>query len=458
MTSDLEIPFAAPNLQIKALTPWDGRHRTLWSSIVPLADKWLLFYREASCHPYDGASQIRMQVTQSKGMQFDPPVTIYDEPGVDAKGCNAFMMENGRIGVLCSRTSAAGYNLPPVFIWSDDAVTWHSHIVTGDGNLIGWTNGTMQVHKLQDGSGYIAYSSKTTEPGSPVIYLKITGNGTVFTTGVAIAGIAGVTLSTLAIVRLGESDRWVMLARRQDGDFTTYAFKSTDMIHWDGPFDTGQNLADNPHNAMYWRGDIYWLACSRVTAGGDVPRPLGPIQDGFVHQSADADDLWGTDFEEGWPGWSECCSVFGMEGHPTFFTDANDDTYCVFGFNRSTTNNSTSIGLMGPTAMVVDFSAANNTVRPLTAADRLIASGGDLVPYAESMRSVGAQSYIEIFNLSGKQGIELLDGIVLGSAVGYRLTIDGQMMPGGSTFVQAEDNGGVRFSIATVPAATAEGP
>jgi hypothetical protein len=450
----LEIPFQAPNLYLKSLTPFDGRHRTLWAAILPLETKWLLIYREASDHPYDGNSQIRMQITQSKGMHFTPPVTIYDEANVDARGCTPFAMDDGRIGILCCRLSATGYDLAPVFLYSDnEGASWTSHVLSGP---VGWTQGTLAVHRMP-GGGFIAYSSVTTALGAAVHYLKSVDNGVTWTSGVAIAGVPGLALATLAIVRLGTSDRWVMLARRQGGDLSTYAYKSTDMLTWDGPFDTGQNLADNPHNAMYWNGMIYWLACSRVTAGGETPRPLGPIQDGFVHQWADAEDLWDVDFESGWPGWSECAPLFGMEGHPTFFTenqsDGSENTYAVFGFNRSTTNNSTSIGLMGPTAMVTDFSAANNVVRPLTAADRTIAAGGDLVHYSGHQQSLATGTYTTIFDKTGN--IELLSCIIFGSAVGYRLTIDGRVVVTNTGVVQADDNAGDRFSDAIIPAAKA---
>lgn len=364
------IPFSKTRVKTKALTKNDGLHHTFYVKTVVLpGGKWLMFNRtsEIAHGVLDLDATILMRVSEDKGTIWSDPVTIYSGDGTfDPRGLTAQIMGNGRIGLIIPRSTVVGEYTNPAFVWSDDdGVTWSSKILTEASAFSGASTDIYQYPASiggHDTLGFIAYAASGHTTTNVMVYLKTEDNGETWQSGTAMPNVPDVELSSIAVVRLGTDDRWMALVRDADtsveaaNERNGLVYKSTDMLTWTGPYDSGQMINNNPHNAVYHGGLIYWLAANRVHMG----RPIMSAPGGFAHQWGDAETLW-TNNGTVWPGWSDLVSVARCEGHPTFFYDEEGSIYANFGFNLWPTDGGAGhyksmIGLMSDAQIGMDFS------------------------------------------------------------------------------------------------------
>ena len=92
-----------------------------------------------------------------------------------------------------------------------------------------------------------------------------------------------------------------------------------------------------------------------------------------------------------------------------------------------------------------DKASLSDTVGAITADD------GNLNFHEAQNTTITASSYSTIFDLSGSH--ELLSGVIMSAGVGYRLTIDGQVVinRGSNSLVRGRNASGNIFSITDLP-------
>lgn len=268
--------------------------------LVPIGDgeEQLLIWREASQHGYDGDSVLKAANTYDLGVTLSNERTIYSEANCDTRNFAARQMDDGRIGIFAFRydTSGSAWS-DPVFIYSDDdGDTWDSDVLTSlpDLSEAYWMYRYPTSVGGDDDGGWILYADVVT---NVIYWIATTDNGDNWSYGTALTAGAGEKPLEVSVARIRSEDKWIMVARPEDGySGIGQASKSTDMKTWSAFTSIGQEIGKNPLQLYSFDDYIQIIAFSR---GPD--RFITGFPDGVVSQIANADDLW--DDLTDWPGW-----------------------------------------------------------------------------------------------------------------------------------------------------------
>jgi len=317
----------------------DTRHRSRGSGFVALEDKWVIFWRDAAVHDVGGYnSTIRCADTYGDGQTLENEREVYAEANCDVTDVRAWMMDDGRIGLMAERFPAMqnGKADYPVFIYSDDnGNTWQFSVlnITGSGHEEGnisydWLRYPASVGGDDDG-GWIGFlhQSRLAEPKKDIYAVYTVDNGNSWNMTKVIHDIGGLmddydVTDEPIVQRLGDEDKWIMMLRVELGTepIITPLFKSTDLFIWAGPYDTGQSQRRNPSRIIYDEGCVTWISATRPYHYEDSDMrgiPIdGEIFQGLVIQMVGADELW-TD-PDCWPGWGELARLPHIHGDPSF--------------------------------------------------------------------------------------------------------------------------------------------
>lgn len=303
----------------------DGRHQGLGSYLFHItgSNKTVIAYRDSSKHASSDADSAIMAVdTYDMGVTLKNERTIYNDTNstLDALNGAYAVMDDDRFGLMLSRRSVDDntYN-DCVFVYSDDeGVTWSSSVLTGKSHASLFFDIIRYPTSVggDDDGGWIVFGTALVDAtNTKIIAFYTTDNGATWTQAELISSAtlgANEYACEPTVARIGAEDKWVMIWRRHQGDnLNAYASKSTDLLTWSSPTDTGEILGDNPPYLMYYNGNFIWYAASRYKDG-----TIGPItgQPGntYLYQVVDADDIW-TDLTD-WVGWT------AMASFPYFLT------------------------------------------------------------------------------------------------------------------------------------------
>lgn len=326
-------PFSSINL--KTLTNGTS-HVGLTSAIFSLKDKWVIVWRDAFCHTPSCLGEIKAADSYDNGKTLENIRTIYSETDMDVRDFSTAKM-NGRLGIVASRSSDPDTHHPPVFIYSDDeGSTWNSTILSGVSNGFRTWFGILDYPASvggDDNNGYICYGTiQGTWDG--IKYLYTTDNGASWTEGMAINTASSEEPSEPAVCRIGDEDKWAMVWRRnQASDLNAHGATSKDMLNWNGPYDTGQQLGQNPPQLIYDKGEIHFYAFSRKFLNDrPIPDKNGNLRDGLLHQKNSAQILFNNNMSV-WPGWKIIMTMPNPLGYLTFIKE-NGIYYGLFAYNQ----------------------------------------------------------------------------------------------------------------------------
>ncbi len=293
------------------------KHRSRGSGLVILKDKWLFFWREANIHgATDQSAVIKMGESRNGGQVITNVRTIYDE-GPDAKfnasDLRVRVMGEGRIGLFAVRNSYPDADWADcIFMHSDDGGnTWSKRVLAlGNATHPGFTfNDYPASVGGHDTEGYIVYfKSKGRRPWpdkEDFVALYTTDNGNNWSYKTVLKN-APERSHEMSVVRLGQSDRWIMTWRQSKQSGVAGIARSEDMINWDGPYKTNTKIPSNPSTIIFNKGYITWLAASRPfhyrNDDSDGIRANGEMFNGIVTKTADAEAIWKN--PSSWPEWS----------------------------------------------------------------------------------------------------------------------------------------------------------
>lgn len=330
----------------------DTMHRSRGSGVVMLSDRWLFFWREANVHTAtDPDSVIKMgtlnldPVTQKGTGKLENIHTIYQESGgITATDIRARLMDDSTIGIFGSRRKAInddgdgkGDILQPFFMYSKDkGAKWTSMIFDGSNNNPNFnpcspsftfnrysaSARTSADPSATDNGAFILYChgvSSGDKKTSSIYAVFTKDNGRTWEQSTVIGGMAGATkTSEVSVVQLEDPsnpNRWIMFGRnescetRDNSDLTipvkdrpcvkyynNVIYRSTDMIKWDGPVDTGKSLGANSTTAVYNNGAITWITRSSPNhyEKGDLRanKVDGKVFEGLLSTTVDANAVW----------------------------------------------------------------------------------------------------------------------------------------------------------------------
>ncbi|WP_438480550.1 hypothetical protein [Oleiharenicola lentus] len=281
------------------------KHRSRGSGLVIIEDRWLFFWREANIHgASDPDSVVKMAESRNGGQTLDNVRTIYREKsGITGTDIRARLMGNGRIGIFGSRRDSSdrikGITLKPFFMFSDDrGRTWQTQVLN---HLRAAMSPSFTFNEFpasvggHDTEGFAVFCSGS---GMNGVYTK--DNGLTWTDRKLFDNLGG----EVSVVRLGETDRWIMICRRSRGENPVY--RSTNLVDWDGPHFSGKTIGENSSTILYNQGHLTWIAASRpYHYENDASRAIpvdGEIFKGLVTCTADAEAIWADPTK--WPAWS----------------------------------------------------------------------------------------------------------------------------------------------------------
>ena len=321
-----------PSPQLKIITGTD-KHRSRGSGLVILPDKWLLFWREGAHHHDDPASTVKMAESYDEGRTLENIKTLYSaagHDGVEWLDIRARIMGNGRIGIYGGRQDSTDGSLKkPLFAYSDDmGQTWtyvsldHFEI---DSSCPSFTFNRFPASVGgHDTEGYILFWRGSDE----LVHIAYTvDNG--LTWQDQLANHSGASPGEMSVVRLGETDRWVMIGRTRTEQNAVHT--STDLFNWDGPYYTDKTIGGNPSTIVYNEGFVTWIAASRPYhySDSDIHAQLvnGEIFRGLVTCTVEAEALWKN--PSYWPEWSILMRLpVHFDGT---FVNYEDRWYMIFG-------------------------------------------------------------------------------------------------------------------------------
>lgn len=310
-----ERPFISP-------ITGNQKHKGLTSQIFPtdtlksVGRMSVLVWREGVNHAYDGGSVLKAADIYGSGQQLANVRTIYNEAGVDARDFSGVVMSNGRIALMVSRRTSDTTWTTPIYLYSDDdGVTWTSAIQAG---LSSGLSVDEYLHPYPtsaggaDEGGYIGFAW-VNPVRDRIRWFATTDFGATWTEGDAVVGDGVQDLSEPRVVRLGDSDRWAMFIRQNQGDgLNSLAAKSTDLKNWGSLLDTGQTLGKNCASVWYDRGRIFWTAFSRPYAAATLS--IDGFDDALLVQSLGAETAWDSDLSA-WTGWQLLAHLFRPLGY-----------------------------------------------------------------------------------------------------------------------------------------------
>ena len=316
-------PFGRGNIKT-AIADNDGQYgfnvHICDVSIAGFGSKWVMIYRRALMHQDQDAAQIWAADSYDWGQTWENRRILYQDASYDTRNFIAGKMGAGRIGALCKRKSTAGVHADPVFIYSDDrGATWSVNTVTPpsagyhfnfNGQLLMWP-ASVGGH---DTLGWMAYSYTGSAPDYAIDAVSTADNGATWVVHQSVADCGDLSLTNyvneMAVDRIGDTNRWMMVARNEsvaDGsDTNAVAYTSSDMLVWNGPFDTGLYMRSNPPQMIYEGGRFWFIGFSRDA------REFLPTQSSHLCvASAGALDLWNNDgdFASRGAGWQVVAAV-----------------------------------------------------------------------------------------------------------------------------------------------------
>jgi hypothetical protein len=254
--------------------------------------KWVIVYRKGDEHGVALGSELRAVDTYDEGRTHINDRMIYTQSTSDTRNFTAGMMGGARLGILVTRRtdSVAGYS-SSVFFHSDDAgVTWQAVYIAKEatdqrvnfhGHLLAYP-ASVGGH---DTLGWIAYSHGSAD--GAIDALRTNDNGATWTWARVVASPSSpISHGEPTVVRLGTSDRWLMICRNNAATDAA-AYTSTDMLSWSSQQASGIALKNNPPAAIWDDGRVWLYAFSR--GGREI---LSGYDHHLLATSADDDALF----------------------------------------------------------------------------------------------------------------------------------------------------------------------
>lgn len=257
-----------------------------------------------------GDSKLLFRTTSDGGLTCTDPVTVYVEPSTAYSGLAFATTPSGKWVAITTRIKAFGSEfrrVEPVCLTStNEGATWTAAIIP---NVSGVSFHSQLTPYKGDGFGneasWICYGFRT-EPGSApdlynLWYLLTTDNGATWTAGeIQDRAPDGLKSSEFTVANVGvpgDPNRWVMVGRNDTSENVGSAllWKSTDLIHWDGPIATGQPTGAAMSNLIAHDDHLWWYNPVRHIHYGNRPRDTWQIQD------ASFEAVW-ADPAGCWPG------------------------------------------------------------------------------------------------------------------------------------------------------------
>lgn len=294
--------------------------------------KWVIVWREGIAHGYDGDSVIKAADSYDQGKSLQNIRTIYDEATVDARDFSGATMDGGRIGMLVTRELGTSSYGKPMFLYSDDdGVTWTSSVLAAMADGLSFDE---YLHNIPAGLGggsdsWIAYGwvnpTRTT-----IQYARTDDNGATWSSGTAVATVSGEDWSEPRVARLGSEDQWIMVIRRNQSEgLNAFISKSSDMLTWSVPVDSGQEVGRNCMTLLAQGNDLHWFVFSRPYATEAMS--IDGRRDSLLVQSRRIDEVW-ADLDD-WAGWETFATMFRPLGYMKFLEDSGK-TYGIFAYNE----------------------------------------------------------------------------------------------------------------------------
>ena len=274
--------------------------------------KWVIVYRKAREHTREEGASIFAVDTYDNGQTFTNERLIFRDPSYDTRNFVTAKM-NGRLGIIAARIDNSGVYSRAKFIYSDDdGVTWsNSDMPQGVGAVDTYhTNfhGNVVSYPTSvggsDANGFVAYSYTS---GS-IDALYTTDNGANWTWAFDVVAGA-LTLTEMAVVRIGTQDKWVMMCRTT-GDEMATSISANPISGWSTVADGGLDIKNNPVSALYEDGEVWVYGMSRKGTAIDANYPSH-----LMYTRVDGDTLYANsgNFATSGNTWSPLTSM------PTWF-------------------------------------------------------------------------------------------------------------------------------------------
>ncbi|AXH71946.1 MAG: hypothetical protein [Podoviridae sp. ctbj_2] len=299
-------PFHAPNATLREVEPKRRIYRGLNVGFVPLqnSSKWVTFWREASGHGVEDGTAIVAANTDDTMNTLTDHRVIYRVSTADSRNFSSGRMGAGRIGICIARPQESGSYLNPVFIYNDNSNvgTWTSVDMPASGNrdfhgeIYPWPASAGGHDTL----GYITYAYRPSAEGGGIVAYRTVSNGASWseTTESVLPTVAFPNLSEMAVVRVRNENKWVMMIRTSSGGNMAIS-TSTNMVNWTPVQDSGLLLKGNPPAGMYADGKIWCLSFSRRNQ--EIIPEFGNC---VVISGANADILFSSQGSVGFKGWT----------------------------------------------------------------------------------------------------------------------------------------------------------
>ncbi len=356
-------PFYPPHIRTITNKQW---HVGLNSGVFVLDDEWLIIWREATGHLRTTDGKLVAANTRDGGYSLTDKRTIYEEDDYDIRSFTSGLMNN-RLGILAMRSDDNGDIVDPVFIYSDDnGENWDSEILSGFPPMaFGFTWHTYPASVGGDDSnGFAAFAAAVEGTSLDELHAVYTTNNGDTWSHTKIFDEDDDALGYLepVVARIGDEDKWVMIYRRGTNGENAFAAKSTDLLSWDGPYDTGQHMHRNPPQLVYDNGYLYWYIFSRGTRSVEYGK-----QSHLLHQWRDAESLW-DDNISGWPGWKVLCA-FGYRGlgYMSVFEDPAGMHYGIFAVDEADHDSPTRLAIISREPTLVRNTLEQDDIQALMA-------------------------------------------------------------------------------------------
>lgn len=283
---------------LKRLIGWDRQYHYSFGSVIemPSSTKWVMVYRKASTHGSENGTECRAADSYDFGESWVNDRLLYTSATSDARPDHLSLMGNGRVGFFMNRVDATAtvHNSPYFFYTDDNGVTFNSiEVTTSSPYTFAAVGGIIAFPASQGGHDTLGFISYGYLDAGGIDAFTTTDNGASWSTesDVGVASGAITTISENVQVRLGNTDRWLIFARAQDGGGwhdQLSVFATTDLLDWGTPLDCGVYNFGTPPSAFYDESTdkVYVIRTARKDNSVDT------YHNQLLIVGEDADTLW----------------------------------------------------------------------------------------------------------------------------------------------------------------------
>lgn len=264
---------------------------------VPGSTKWLCVYRKSTTHAITDGSEMRVVESFDHGESWVNDRLLYSNPLHDARPDPLSVMANGRIGFFLNRQDEGTTHFSPLFFYTDDGGSTFSsyEVPTSAPYTFAAVGGIISFPTSQGGddvNGFISFG--TLNAGEGIDYFYTIDNGNSWSIGFDAGFPSGniQRISESMIIRLGNTDRWLIYARAEAVGGAWHVplsvFATTNLLDWGAPIDVGLENRGTPPAAFYdeTTHKVYVIAAAR--AGRDIDG----MNNHLLIAGEDAEEVW----------------------------------------------------------------------------------------------------------------------------------------------------------------------